>query len=111
MNKTIPIHFCIYGNQLMVGPVPDKTTYRYHLNYTAEDTTVVASDTDPVPFMTNYKERNVVRDGVLMELYDGLNQFEESNYYRALYERGKVMFEDYEHDNTRSSANIEYSGF
>jgi len=62
MHTGLPRHYCIYGAQVYVGPVPDKTTYRYHVNYTTEAFTAIASGTTTVPF--SGAERNVLRSGV-----------------------------------------------
>ena len=69
-NRGTPIDVCVYAKQLYLGPVPDSTDYRYNINYTTEAYTEVAVGTDPVPFTDKY--RNIVRAGILAELYDGL---------------------------------------
>jgi len=83
MNTGLPKHFCIYGGQVFIGPVPDLTTYRFYCNFTTEAFTDVTSSTTDVPF--SGKERNVLRSGVLMELHDGMENYEEGNYWRSKY--------------------------
>lgn len=108
MTTSHPRHYCIYGNQVFLGPVPDKTTYRYQFNYTTEDSDDIDSETDPVPFTEKY--RNVVRSGVLAELYDGMENYEEANYWRTMYVDGlrKVVAND--ETNVQDDEQIQYSG-
>ena len=96
MDLDTPIHYCIFAKQIYVGPVPDKTTYRYQFNYTTEDYTEITSVTDPVPFTDKY--RNYLRAGVLAELYDGMENYEESSYWRNMYLQGlsKIVVNDTE---------------
>jgi hypothetical protein len=84
-NLGVPRDFCVYAQQILIGPVPDKTTYRYYINYTTEDATDVDASTDPVPFTAELRHRNVLRNGVLFELNDGLENFEEASYYKSLF--------------------------
>lgn len=104
----VPQYFCIYAGQLYLGPVPDKITYSYQINYTTESYTEVTSSTDPVPFTNLY--RNIVRAGVLAELHDGLENYEESGYWRELYNRGVAEIEKNERDNLTPLDNAQYNG-
>jgi len=84
-NPGVPRDFCLYGEQFLIGPVPDKTTYKYYINYTIEDASDVTVDTTAVPFTEELRHRNVLRNGVLFELHDGLENFEEASYYKSLF--------------------------
>lgn len=108
MDTATPTEFCIYAKQIYVGPVPDKTTYRYQFNYTTEDYTEIAADTDPVPFASMY--RNVLRSGVLAEIHDGLENFEESAYWRAMYLQGLGKIADNDEDNIRDDDGVQFRG-
>lgn len=105
-----PRYFCLYGGQFYLGPVPDKTTYKYSINYTTKSTTAVASGTTSVPFTSNYNERNVLRCGVLAELHDGEENYEEANYWRALYEVGLSEIENKNETKDRSDLSVTYRG-
>jgi hypothetical protein len=110
MNSGVPQEYCIYAGQIFLGPVPDKTTYNYYINYTTEDYTEVDASTDPVPFSERY--RNVLRAGVLAELQDGLQNYEEAGYWRALYVNGVSKIKSNDDDNIESvGQNMTYSGF
>jgi hypothetical protein len=108
MTTLHPGHYCIYGNQVFLGPVPDKTTYRYQFNYTTEDSDDINSETDPVPFTEKY--RNVVRAGVLAELYDGMENYEEANYWRTMYVDGLGKIVANDETNVQDDEQIQYSG-
>jgi len=109
VDKDCPVHYCIYANQIFVGPVPDKTTYRYQFNYTTEPTAEVTSATDPVPF-TGYNERNTLRAGVLAELYDGMENYEESQYWRGMYMQGLSKIAINDGTNVADNDPIAYGG-
>jgi hypothetical protein len=112
MNTATPFHFCIYASQLYIGPVPDKTTYRYQLNYTTENTSEIASDTAVVPFTAELRDRNILRNGVLFELHDGLENFEEAAYYKQLYLHGLEGLIERERANAAAiGENVVYHGF
>ena len=108
MVSGIPQHFCIYANQIYLGPVPDKTTYRYQINYSTESSTEIASDTDPVPFTDKY--RNIVRAGVLFELHDGMENYEEASYWKAIYMDGLRKIIENDNANISDSDVIAYHG-
>lgn len=108
-NRNTPLHYCMYGEQFFLGPVPDSTAYRYQINYTIENYTEVAAGTDPVPF--TQRHRNVLRAGVLAELHDGLENFEESGYWRNIYIQGLGKMDVNDKNNINDRSNTSYSGF
>jgi hypothetical protein len=110
-NTGVPAEFCIYGNQFLIGPVPDLITYRYYINYTTESSSDVTSASDPVPFTQELRYRNVLRNGVMFELHDGLENFEEASYYKALFLDGLNDIQLQEARNTSSSGlAVRYNG-
>ena len=69
-----PYYYCLYGNKFYIGPVPDKTSYTYQINYTTEAAITIASGTSSVPFTDKY--RWILRDIVLGEFMAlHLNQY------------------------------------
>ena len=106
----VPQHFCVYAKQLYIGPVPDKTTYKYQFNYTTEDYAEITAVTTNVPFSGKY--RNILRDGVLWQLNDGLQNFNEANYYLALYRDGlsKIISNDFENTSNATDNAVQYNG-
>ena len=102
-----PKHFCIFAEQIYLGPVPDKISYRYQINYTTEDYSEATSATE-IPFTDRY--RDIVRSGVLMQLHEGLENFEEANYWRVLYQDGVEKIAKNYSDNIDDNQPVEYSG-
>jgi len=108
MDTALPKVFCIFGGQIYLGPVPDKLTYKYQINYSTEDSTEITSATTTVPFATKY--RNILRAGVLSELHDGLENFQEAQYWRQLYIEGLSKINSNDLDNIRDESNVSYNG-
>jgi hypothetical protein len=108
MDTATPRYYCIFGRQIFVGPVPDKTTYRYQFNYTTEDSEDITLATDPVPFTDRY--RNILRAGVLAELFDGLENYEEASYWRTMFLDGLSKIAVNDDTNTNDDDPIAYGG-
>ena len=109
-NSGPPVHYCIYAEQIYLGPVPDSINYQYYLNYTIED--LLDSDItsgSTVPFTDKY--RKIVRDGVLFMIYDQLENFSEADKYEVRYERGVQKIVESENFNQQDSCNMEYCGY
>jgi len=109
INSDVPKHFCIYANQVYLGPVPDAITYKYQLNYTTEAYTAIAVSTTEVPFTD--RDRNTLRSGVLAELYDGMEEFEESQYWRGQYMQGLDKLANNDNMNIADNGSVVFSGF
>lgn len=109
MNKSQPREFCLYASQLHIGPVPDKITYRYQMNYSTEATSDITAATTLVPFTDKY--RNVLRAGCLFELHDGLENYEEASYWKTVYIDGLNKIIDNDNDNISDSGGIVYNDF
>jgi hypothetical protein len=108
VDDAMPEDFCIYAEQIYLGYVPDKLTYRYYLNYTTELTTAVTAATDPVPFSEKY--RSMLRAGTLADLYAGLEFFDEANYWKGLYNEGLMKLKANDDDNTSDKGAVVYHG-
>lgn len=80
-----PEHYCVYGGYIYLGPIPDSTAYTYRVNYSRRAGTITSSSTG-VPFTDLY--RDILSDLVLSKLYDGLDEPDKANYYRASFENG-----------------------
>lgn len=110
MDKAMPVHFCIYGGQIFLGPVPDLTTYKYYINYTTEAFDDIGAATDPVPFTDRY--RRTLRAGVLADVFDGLEAFDEAQYWRGLYNEGLLKIQRNDNDNVSAGlTGVVYHGF
>jgi hypothetical protein len=104
----IPCEFCIYAGQLFLGPVPDLTTYKYYINYTTEDFAVITAATDPVPFTDKY--RRTLRAGVLSDVFEGLEFFDEASYWRGAYNEGLIKLQRNDAENISSLEGVRYNG-
>ena len=107
MNSSVPREFCIYANQLYLGPVPDKTSYSYNINYTTEDFTEITPTTVDVPYSGKY--RNVLRSGVLAELYNGMEEFEEGEFWQNKFLEGLGKIATNDTDNVADTASVSFS--
>jgi len=110
VHTDLPRHFCIYDGQLYLGPVPDKITYRYQCNFITDNTTAISASTTTVPFSTEFRERTVLRNGVLFELHDGMENFDEAAYYKSLFLDGVRDLETLDERNRGDSLNVQYRG-
>ena len=106
--KGSPKHYCLYGNNFYIGPIPDKTTYKYQYNYTQEAATAIVSGTTNVPFTTKY--RQYVKDMVLARLYIDLDDDDKAAKYKLLGEEGKQKIIQNELYNTDAPAFTRYQG-
>lgn len=107
-DMAMPIDFCIYAGQIYLGNVPDSTSYKYYLNYTTESFDEVTSTTDPVPFTDKY--RYMLRAGVLANLYEGMEQYDEAQYWQSKYNEGLVKLKANDEDNISSKEGVVYHG-
>ena len=88
-SRGFPKHFCIYGEQILIGPIPDDTAYVYRASYSKRGGTVAASTT-AVPFTTEY--RAVLAQNVLMRLYrDVLSDYQKGEYHEAKFKEGFLL--------------------
>jgi hypothetical protein len=108
VDYALPTEFCVYAEQIYIGPVPDKITYKYYINYTTEYTTEVTALTDPLPFADKY--RSTLRSGVLAELYSGLEFFDEASYWKGLYNEGLMKIKMNDDDNISNKEGVAYCG-
>ena len=108
MNTGVPKHFCIYATQVHLGPVPDRTTFRYQINYSTEAFTAVVAGTTDVPFSGKY--RNILRSGVLSELHDGLENYQEAQYWLSKYNNDLYIIANQEKENRTDESQVQYHG-
>jgi len=104
----VPTDFCIYAGQIYFGYVPDKITYKYYINYTTEAFDEVTASTDPVPFTDKY--RYTLRAGVLANIYEGLEFFDESQYWLGKFNEGLAKMKANDDDNISSKEGVSYHG-
>ena len=103
----VPKHYCLFGGKFYIGPVPDKTTYEYQLNYTTEEMTQIVAGTSAVPFTDKY--RWVLRNLVLAEIYAGIGNDAESQKWEAKGLGGIELMVANERSNVDTSVNVEFN--
>ena len=84
-DRGYPAHYCVYADQVYIGPVPDSIAYNYRQSYSKRAGTVTSS-TAGVPFSNLY--RDVLADKVLELLYTALEEYDKARIHRELFEDG-----------------------
>ena len=105
-----PKHYCVFDEQIFVGPVPKSLSYNYTISYTTGGQPTITAATLSVPF-TDKGRRKILRDGVLSELYRGLENFEFSKTYREAFILGLSQEDDRQTHNRDAVMNIAYCDF
>lgn len=80
-----PTHFCVFGGQILLGPVPDRTDYIYQLDYATVLEEAITSAAASVPFSDIGRE--CLRYGSLGRLYDALDEDGLATKNYTLYEK------------------------
>lgn len=107
VSKSRPKHYCIYGGQIYIGPVPDSTSYSYRISYSTEAGTVTSA-TSSVPFTSKY--RMALRYLVLHLLYSGLESDTAAQKYFSLFESEFETAMDLENRNKKGVTTVNYRG-
>lgn len=81
-DRGYPKHFCIFNDQIQIGPVPDQTSYVYRISYSKRGGTIIS--TSSVPFTELY--RDVLLDLTLSRLYEMLDEPDRANYFKNKFE-------------------------
>lgn len=83
-DRGYPEHFTFYRGYFEIGPIPDRTTLLYRIDYSSR-AGVVSAGTVTVPFTALY--RDVLREKVLEKLYFLMEDFDKSAQHEAKFER------------------------
>ena len=102
-----PEHYCVYGGNVYVGPVPDKTTITYTYDYSFKADTVITSVTANVPFTA--LNRAMLKAFVLGTLYRDLEQFDLSDKHMIYFQTQYDILVDKEEKNTRPFSAVNYN--
>ncbi|MBI4397414.1 MAG: hypothetical protein HY548_09980 [Elusimicrobia bacterium] len=102
-----PRHYCYFGGQFLLGPVPDLTSYQYEISHAKEDETAVTSGTSAVDFTDRYRE--AVKEGVLERLYASLGDWEEASLWNSLYEARMAAIIKKEKENSQGPTQVAYN--
>lgn len=82
-DRGYPKHYCVYGDQIYIGPIPDSIAYDYRLNYSKRAGTITSSSAS-VPFTSLY--RGPLCNLVFAYLYSDLEEYDKAGFYRSNFE-------------------------
>ena len=102
-----PVDYCIFGDQIFIGPIPDKITYTYEFSYTTEEATQFDNTSTAIPFTGRYRE--CVKAGVLYRLYALLEQDDEAMKWKSIHNDHLVKAIENEKNNTRTTIIQQYN--
>lgn len=95
-----PTHYCVFGKQILLGPVPDRTTYEYQIDYAKFLPDAVTSVSSDVMFTDNARE--CVKFGALARLYEVMEEWDNAARYSQKYDLELAEFVAREKKNTRA---------
>lgn len=105
-----PAEFAIFGGNILLGPVPDKTTYGYRQTYAESDLASYDSRSPSIPFTDKYRE--TTRWGTLQRLYsDILKNDDQAAKFGTLYENGLKIIERTIDRDRKAPTMSRYRGF
>lgn len=86
--RGVPKDWCMFGNQVLIGPPPDSTSYTYKMSYSADDDAVdITAATTAVPFSSKYRE--MLKHGVLASVYADLGDDANAAKHKGIFEEKK----------------------
>ncbi len=96
-----PTHYCVFNNQILLGPIPDDTTYEYQIDYSTFPTDAITSISTEVIFTD--KARECVKFGTLSRLYESMEEWDLAAKYKGKFEEELGQFVAREKENTRAA--------
>jgi hypothetical protein len=96
-----PSHYCVFGNQILLGPIPDDTTYEYQIDYSTFPADEITSISTEVIFTD--KARECVKFGTLARLYEVMEEWDLAAKYKGKFEEELGQFVAREKENTRAA--------
>lgn len=108
VDTSVPIHYCIYNGQVLLGPVPDNTDYIYEISYSTEAAEEISSSTTEVDFTDKY--RFLLRAKTLEILYEVLGNDNAAIRWKAIYEEKLARIIEQETNNADGIILGDYCG-
>jgi catechol 2,3-dioxygenase-like lactoylglutathione lyase family enzyme len=105
VSKDMPEHYCMFGEQFLFGPVPNKTSYSYEFSYSTESVETITAATADVPFSDRYRE--CLKFGTLMRLYAGVDDDEKAMKWKAFYDAEMNKIEESDTQNAFAPCVVE----
>ena len=81
-DKGKPKVYCVFSRSILLGPLPDSSSYLLEINWTKRPTTL-SGDSDTADLGAEWDE--VFKFGTLERCYAGMGMLEEANYWASLY--------------------------
>lgn len=105
-SPNVPKDFCLWNNQILIGPIPDLSTYGYEISYARKNTTTIDSSTAAVPLSDNH--RDTIRAGVLARLFEVMEDYEKAAYWHARHDRDMniIIGIDYKNEDAPRTMNV-----
>lgn len=107
--RSKPVHYCIFGDKIIMGPVPDKTSYQYKVSMTIDDFVAITAGTTAVPYSNKYK--NMLRAGVLKRLFEGVENYQTSGYWGQQFENWFNQLQEKQDHNADAVHNVKYNDY
>lgn len=107
VQKSKPVHYCVFGGEALLGPVPDKVSYTYKFSFSKDDQAAITSITAAVPFTAKYRE--ILKFGTLARLFNDLDN-EQASKYGKLYEDYMGPIEDKQRNEKGAITIVKYQG-
>lgn len=106
--RGVPEDFCIFGGQILIGPVPNTTAYTYVISYSEDSHAEITEDTVSVPYTNKYRE--TLKYGVFSRVYSDLKSDDQAAKYGTLYESKLAQWEKREDRNRSGVRQTRYKG-
>lgn len=106
--RGVPEAFCVFGGQILIGPVPNSTDYSYVVSQTDDPHSEYTIDSVSIPFTNRY--RLIVKNGVLSLTFKGVRNDDQAAIYGTLYENGMRKLEKREDRNRTGVRKTRYQG-
>lgn len=104
-----PEAFCLFGGQILIGPVPDSINYVYKISYSSDDLASYTSASTSIPFTDKY--RLTLRRGVMALMFgEVLKNDSQAAKFGTLYEGDMKQIERRIDRNRRSTMQTKYQG-
>ena len=103
----MPKYYCLFGEQFLFYPVPDKTTYSYEFSYTTEAVEEIIAGTTTVPFSTMHRE--CVRAGTLSRIFQVVENEDRARYWGQIFEMELQKVIDTDRRNKQSTNIARYN--
>jgi hypothetical protein len=102
-----PKEYCIFNNEIQVGPATDSTDYELEIVYSEELAADVDASTTSVTFSGEHRE--TLKAGALFRMYNGLEEYERAAVWERFYEKGIEQMIKRDNDRADAPARVNYN--